>query len=151
MSIDELLDILDGMIDKAWGLPLSGGRCGVDAEKLRDIIDDIRLNLPQEVRQAKAIVADRAEIIRNAKAEADSIIKTAEEKAKILVSQEETVRQAQAKSSDILAETQQKAKEMKKAAADFADNLMKNVEDNLSSSLGEIHRARQALKAPTKL
>ncbi len=41
-------------------LPLSGGKCMVDAERLRNIVDDIRGNMPSEVRQAKAIVADAA-------------------------------------------------------------------------------------------
>ena len=39
----------------------------VDADKVRDLIDDIRLNIPGEIKQAKAIVSDRAEIIDGAK------------------------------------------------------------------------------------
>jgi cell division septum initiation protein DivIVA len=149
MSIDDLLDILDDMVDKAMKLP--GGKCILDTEKVRDIIDDVRLNLPQEVRQAKAIVADRSEIIRNAKLESEAIIRTAEDKAKMLLSQEEVVRQAQEKAKDISEETQTKSREMKKAAAEFADNLMRQTEENLSIALGEVKQARQALKAPTKL
>ncbi|HEX3026503.1 MAG TPA: ATPase [Clostridia bacterium] len=151
MSIDELLNVLDDMVDKAWGLPLTGGRCVLDAERVREIIDDIRLSLPQEIRQAKAIVADRTEIIKNAKAESESIIRSAEEKARVLISQEELLKQAQTKANDLLNETQTKSREMKKAAADFADNLMKNTEENLMQTLGEIKQARQALKTPNKL
>ena len=54
MTVEELLDQIDDMIDKAWSFPLSGGRCVVDANHLRDIIDDIRGNIPSEVRQARA-------------------------------------------------------------------------------------------------
>lgn len=53
MTVEELLDQIDDMIDKAWSFPLSGGRCVVDANHLRDIIDDIRGNIPSEVRQAQ--------------------------------------------------------------------------------------------------
>ena len=63
MNIDEILDVIDELLDRAWSLPLSGGRCVVDADKVRDLIDDIRLNIPGEIKQAKAIVSDRAEII----------------------------------------------------------------------------------------
>lgn len=149
MSIDELLDVLDEMVDKSWGLP--GGRCVMDADKIREIIDDIRLNLPQEMRQARAIVADRSEIIKNAKEEAESIIKSSEDKARIIVSQDEIVKKAQAKANEILTEAQTKSKEMKKAAADFADGLMKHTEECLFNSLSEVKQARQALKAPIKL
>jgi hypothetical protein len=149
MSIDELLDRLDEMIDKSWGFP--GGRCLIDSEKAREIIDDIRLNLPKEIRQAKAIVADRAEILKSAKAEANGIVKSAEEKAKLMVMQDEIVRLAQGRSNDILTESAQKSKDMKIAAADFADTLLKSSEENLSVALGEVKQARQALKAPAKL
>ena len=149
MSIDELLDSLDEMIDKSWGLP--GGRSFIDTEKAREFIDDIRLNMPKEIRQAKAIVADRMEIMKSAKAEAAGIVKAAEDKAKMLVMQDEIVRTAQEKSVEILAEATQKSKEMKIAAADFTDNLLKSSEQNLGSALAEIRQARQALKAPAKL
>ena len=82
MNIEEILDTLDELLDKSWGLPLSGGRCVVDAERVRELLDDIRLNMPTEIRQAKAIVADRAEIIAIAKREAETVIHRAEERAK---------------------------------------------------------------------
>ena len=71
MNIDDILDAMDEMLDRAWNLPLTGGRCVVDAEKVRDLIDDIRLNMPAEIKQAKQIVADRADIISVAKKEAE--------------------------------------------------------------------------------
>ena len=81
MRIEEVLDLLDEMIDDAWSLPLSGGRCVLDAAKVRDLIDDIRANLPIEVKQAKAIVADRNEIIEGARSEAAALMRKAEQKA----------------------------------------------------------------------
>lgn len=149
MSIDELLDQLDEMIDKSWGLP--GGRCFIDTEKARETIDDIRLNLPKEIRQAKAIVADRTEILKSAKAEAAGIVKSASEKAKMLVSQDEIVKTAQEKANEILTEATQKSKDMKVAAADFVERMLKSSEDNLNMAIGEVRQARQALKSPAKL
>lgn len=149
MSIDDLLDSLDEIIDKSWGLP--GGRTFINAEKARDIIDEIRLNMPKEIRQAKAIVADRTEIIKSAKAEAGSIIKAAEEKARLLVMQDEIVKTAQEKANEILADTLQKTKDMRIAAADFVDSILISSEDNLSKAISEIKQARQALKSPSKL
>ena len=102
MTVDELLEQIDDMIDKAWSMPLSGGKCLVEADRLRDLIDDIRGNMPSEVRQAKAIVSDRADIISTAKREAEGIIRAAEERARHMVAQEEITKQAQAKASEIL-------------------------------------------------
>lgn len=151
MSIDELLDVLDDMVDNAKHVPLSGGLCFVDAEKVRETIDDIRLNLPQEVRQARAIVADRSDIIKTAKEEAETIIRNAEDKARAMVAQEEIVQRATARANEIFSEAQTKSKDMKRAAADFADELLKHSEEDIIGLLTEVKKARQALKAPVKL
>ena len=86
MSIEDLLDEIDELLDRAWGLP--GGKSVVDAEKLRVALDDVRLNLPQELKQARGIVSDKADIISNAKREAESIIRAAEERGRAMVAQE---------------------------------------------------------------
>lgn len=148
MNVDELLDCIDDMLDKAWGLPLSGGKCFVDAEKVREIIDDIRLNLPQEIKQAKNIVSDRTDIINSARREAEAIIRTAEERARQMVSQEEIVKQAQAKANEILSSAQIKAREMRRAANDFVEDLMRRTDDMLSNNLAELRKARKTLHSP---
>ena len=150
MTVDELLDQIDDMIDKAWSMPLSGGKCLIEADHLRDIIDDIRGNMPSEIRQARAIVADRTDIVATAKREAEGIIRTAEERARSMVSHEEVVRQAQAKAKEILSQSQQKAREMRKGANDFSEDLLKRTEEVLALRLGEVRQARQVLRNPSK-
>lgn len=150
MNVDELLDLIDEMIDGAWGLPLSGGRCFIDAEKLRDIIDDIRLNLPQEIKQAKNIVSDRSDIISNARREAEAIVRTAEDRARQLVAQEEIVKQAQAKANDLLGSAQTKAREMRRAANDYVEDLMRRTDEALANNLSELRKARQTLRSSPK-
>ena len=146
MNIEDILDLLDDMIDRAWSLPLTGGRCVVDAEKVRELLDDMRLNLPTEIKQAKAIVADRTEIVTVAKREAETIVRRAEERAKALVAQEEITRQAQAQASEILSQAQMKSKEMKAAANDFVDNILKQTEETLTGSLTEVKNTRKAIR-----
>ncbi|ADU27577.1 ATPase [Ethanoligenens harbinense] len=146
MSVDELLDSLDEMIDRSWGLPLLGGRCMLDAERVREIIDDIRLNLPAEIRQARAIVADRSEIVRNAREEAAAIVRAAQEKANAMIREDEITRNAREKANDIMTQANQQSKEVKIAAADFVDKLMHNCEEAMAGSLGELRQARQALR-----
>ena len=58
-------------------MPLSGGKALVDAERVREIVDKIRSSLPQEIRQAKAIVSDRSQIIADAKREAETVVSVA--------------------------------------------------------------------------
>ena len=103
MNIDEILNMIDDMLEEAWSLPFSGGRCVVDAQKVKECIEDIRLNLPGEIKQAKMIVADRNDIIKSAERQAESALRKAEERARMLIAQEEIVKQAQEKAADIIA------------------------------------------------
>ena len=88
MVIDTNLDKMDELLEEAWNLPFTGGKRMIDIEKMRNLIDDIRLNLPRELKEAKAIAADREDILRSAEREAEEIVRRAENKAKVLVSQE---------------------------------------------------------------
>lgn len=150
MNIEEILDMLDELLDNAWSLPLSGGRCVVDADKVRDLLEDIRLNLPSEIKQAKAIVADRIEIITLAKREAEDMLRKSEDRARALVAQEEVVRQAQTKAGEILTQAQNKTRDMRSASQEFSDGLLRQTEETLMKSLQDIKTTRQALKGAQK-
>ena len=47
MAIDKYLDRIDDALEEAWGLPFTGGKRMIDVEKLRELVDAVRLNLPQ--------------------------------------------------------------------------------------------------------
>ncbi|MBQ5810800.1 MAG: ATPase [Clostridia bacterium] len=144
MNIDELLEMLDEIIDS--GVKIPGKKTLIDADKLRAVVDDIRLNLPTEIKQAKGIVADRAEIITEAKRSADNVIRAAEERAKAMVAQEEITQLAQAKAAEIISNAQVKSREMRKAAQDFVDDLMARADNGLTANLVEIRKTRASLK-----
>ena len=145
-TIEDLIDEMYDVLDKGWKMPLSAGRMFVDGEEVRQILDEIKEEIPSEVRKAKAIVADRAQIISEAQREAETIIRVAEEKAKTLVNQEEIVRQAQAKANELIAQAQTKFKEMRKASNDYVDDLMRRADESLSENLAELRKTRQSIK-----
>lgn len=149
MTVEELLEQVDDILDKAWSLPLSG-KVVVDAEHMRNIVDDIRGNMPSEVRQAKAIVADRGDIVTTAKREAEGIIRAAEERARRMVAQEDIVKQAQQKANELMTQAQQKSREMRKGAGDFSEDLLRRTEESLVQRLNEVRQARQILRNPPK-
>ena len=74
MNVDELLDLMEETLEEGTAMPFSSGKRVVDVDKMRDIIDDVRANLPDEMRQSKKIVDDRERIMQDAHQEADSII-----------------------------------------------------------------------------
>ncbi len=146
MNVDELLDLLDETLD----LPFTGGKRMVDVDKVRDIIDDVRLNMPAEIKQAKAIVNDRAEIVAGARREAEGIIKKAEDRARALVDQQEIVRQAQQKAAEILSSAHQQSREMRTTITDYCENMLRQTEERLARSAAEVKNVRGTLRQKAK-
>lgn len=145
MNLEELLEQFDEVLE--GGIKMPGKKVLVDIEKLRAVIDEIRLNIPNEIKQARGIVTDRANIISNAKQEADSLVRSAEEQAKAKVAEQEITRLAQEKAQEIIASAQAKSREMRKAAQDFVDDIMRRADEGLTANLGEVRKTRASLKA----
>lgn len=146
MNIDEILDSLDDMLEEAWSLPFSGGRCVVDAQKVKEYIEDIRLNIPDEIKKAKKIVVDREDIISAAERQADATLRRAEERARQMIAQEEIVKQAQEKAAEIIAQAQAAAKEIRHASHEFSDSVLRQTEEVLGGALKNVRETRQALR-----
>ena len=146
MNIEEILEQLDDMLDTAWAMPLSGGKVVVDGDRVRDLLDAIRANLPSEIRQAKAIVKDRADIVDTAKKEAEDIIRNAEERRNQILSHEEIVVQAQEKANEIHAQTQKRAREMRRSAQEYTDDILRRTEEILAQQVGQVRQARVSLR-----
>lgn len=146
MNMNEILDYMDELLDKAVQMPFSGKKSLVDVVQLSELVREIRYNLPNEIKQAKNLVNDRKIIINDARAEADNIIRKAEDKAKQLVSNEEITRQAQSKANEIMVNAQSKSKELRFATNEYVDNMLNRVEELLSSDLIDVRKTRSALK-----
>ena len=86
MNVEELLELMEETLEEGTAVPFSPSKRIVDVDRMRDIIDEVRNNLPDEIRDSKKIVADREQIIKGARAESENIIKQAEERARGLVS-----------------------------------------------------------------
>lgn len=146
MNIEEILEQLDDMLDAAWAMPLSGGKVVVDGERVRDYLDAIRANLPSEIRQARAIVTDRTEIVNTAKKEAETIIRNAEERRNQILSHEEIVVAAQEKANEIQAQTQKRARDMRRSAQEFTEDLLRRTEEALTQQVSQVRQARVSLR-----
>ena len=81
-EVMELIDQLYTMVSEAWGVPLGNEKCIVERDQVLEILDEIKTAMPVELSEAKRLVSARDEFINNAKREAESIRRAAEEKAR---------------------------------------------------------------------
>ena len=150
MNVNELLDTIEDTLEESTSMPLSGGKRLVDVEKVRDYLDDIRANLPGELRQAQQIVNDRAQIVDTANAQAQAIVKKAEERARILVSEAEIVRAAQQRAAEITAAAQSESRTLRQTVTDYCDNMLKTTEEAMVENAAQVKNVRANLRQNAK-
>ena len=150
MNVNELLDTIEDTLEESTSMPLSGGKRLVDVEKVRDYLDDIRANLPGELRQAQQIVNDRAQIVDTANAQAQAIVKKAEERARILVSDAEIVKAAQQRAAEITAAAQSESRTLRQTVTDYCDNMHKTTEEAMVENAAQVKNVRANLRQNAK-
>lgn len=150
MNVEQMLDLIEETLDEGASIPLSGGKHLVDVDKIRDYLDEVRLNLPGELRQARNIVSDRSQILGDATAQAEAIVKKAEERARILVSEQEIVKAAQKQAAEIVSSAQGEARAMRQTVTDYCENMLKTTEDTMAANAAQIKTVRTNLRQTAK-
>ena len=138
-EINEMLELMEDILEDSKQAFLSA-RVVVDKEEMLDIIKDIRLRLPNEIQQSRWVVEDRTKILAKAQAEADLIIEEAHEAVDRMVRDHEITQYAQEQAQGILNAARYDSREMHLGAVEYADSVMKNVENQLKDTLDSIHR-----------
>lgn len=150
MSIDEILEEMDELLDKASSMPLIAHKKVVDGDRLRELINDVRLNLPHELKEAKKIEFDCQRIMNEAKSKSEAIIRKAEERAAQIVSQEAIIVEAKKKAVDMITKAQQTAQNIQKTAMASLTKMLTETESFYTKNLQEIKSVKSRLSASKK-
>lgn len=145
MDIMALIDRVEEIVDSAKGVPFTNQKM-VDPDAVYDIIDEIRAQFPDELKQARWIVKERQEMLEEAEKEANRILEEARDRAAALASEQEVVRLAESQAADILDNARQQEREVRLGAEDYADEIFANLEVNLGKLLTAVQRGRDRLQ-----
>ena len=145
-SVDSILGMMEGILETAKVFPMSRGRVLVDQDQFLEMLADLRTQLPRELEDARRIVADRNNILETAKKEAEMTTRAAEERARRLVDHDEIVKQAQMQANEIMSTAQLQSRELKKAAIEYADSVLAQVDEQLNKSVIEVRQRRQGFR-----
>lgn len=138
----QLLEMLYTMISEAWGVPLGNDKCIIERDKVLNILDEVKAQLPKELAEAKRLVNARDEFIGSAKREAASIRKAAEDRARELINEQEIMRTARQRSSELVTTAEAQARELYRVANAYVDDALRRTEDALTSALDEVSQSR---------
>lgn len=145
MEIFTLLETLEDILERSKSIPFSG-KSMVEKEELLEIIQEIRLKLPDELKQAKWVKEERQRIIEEAQKEADSIVKEAENRIIAMIDEHEITRKAYEQKAEIIETANEMSREISKGTKDYADNVLMELEATLEEALKTIQNNRRELK-----
>ncbi len=146
-SIEELLDFLYATIDEAKNMPLSNDKCIIERDKALDTMDDIRAQLPIELKKARDLLASRNDYISSAKREADNIRQTAEDQAKRLINENNITLEAKKQAAEIVSRAEEQGRKLARAASEYCEDIMRRMEDSLAETYEEAKHTRAQFRS----
>lgn len=145
MEIFTLLENLSELLESGTKVPFSS-KVMVDIEELREILEDIRLKMPDEIKQARWVKEERQRIMSDAEQEAENLIKEAEQKIITMVDEHVITKQALSQKEEIIESANKVSKEISIGTRDYADAILEKVEDVLRETMTVVHNNRKELK-----
>lgn len=146
MSIEEILDDMNDLLDRAKPIPFAAHKVIIDADRMRELLNSAHMHIPAEIENAKRIDSDRERIQREAHAKAEAIIQDAEIRAKKMIAQETILHEAQKRALDILTKAQNGSNDVKQAAEKYVAKLLSDAEAYFRSNLQEVQQTKAKIE-----
>jgi vacuolar-type H+-ATPase subunit H len=134
-----LIEQLERLISTGRNMPLTSNVI-IDQARALDLLDQLRVAVPEEVRQAKRINEETERIVERAQEEAERILARAQEQAAFLIEERELTRAAEIRSQEIIAEGQREADEIRRGADEYAQSVLVQLEGECIKALQSIKR-----------
>ena len=146
MEIFTLLETLEDLLERSRNLPFSS-KSVVDKDEMLDLIKEIRIKLPDELKQAKWVKEERQRILVEAQKEADGIVKEAENRIIAMIDEHEITRKAYDQKTEIIETANEMSREISKGTKEYADSILGNTESVLHETLSKLEtNMNEALK-----
>ena len=145
MEIFTLLENLEEIIENSKKMPFTN-KIIVEQEEILDVIKEIRLKLPEDLKQAKWVREERERILEEAKKEADDVVKEAENRIISMIDEHEITKKAYEKKVEIIETANEMSREIKSGTEEYADGILAGIEVALEDALKVIKNNRKELK-----
>lgn len=138
MEIFTLLETLEDILEKSKNVPFTD-KSIVSKNEILDIIKEIRLKLPDELKQAKWIKEERERIIKEAQKDADDIVKEAEKRIISMIDEHEITKKANERKNEIITTANDMYREYQNNANSYVEGILKEVEDSMTKLVDSLN------------
>jgi cell division septum initiation protein DivIVA len=145
MDIQHLIDRLEQTLTEGRQIPLTSNRV-VDEDRIFSIIDQMRVSIPEEIKRAGRVEAEKERILAQAQEEADRIRELAKQEASELVRRDSVMSSAQQRADTILERARREAEIMRHESDGYAIDVLSNLEEDLLRSLSVVRNGMHKLE-----
>ena len=149
-NIEDIIGALYDLVQDARAMPLAADKCIVERDKVLDMLDEIIAQLPGELKQSRTIVESRNELINQARREAETILRQAQEQAKQMQTKEAIYVEAKKRSEELVAQTQERIEQLRKAGNAYMDDALRRTEETIAAALSEVKDTRMKFRTVTE-
>jgi ABC-type transporter Mla subunit MlaD len=121
--IEQIIEEIEDYVEGCRYQPLSTTKIVVNKEELEELLRELRLKTPDEIKRYQKIINNKDAILSDAQAKADQIVREAEEKAKEMISQTEIMKQAYGQANETINDANHQAQDIVDAADKDAENI----------------------------
>jgi cell division septum initiation protein DivIVA len=143
----ERIDQVIALVEGARSVPMSRNNCMVDRGDMLNLLDQLRTDMPAEVRRSAALLEERDKILEAGRNEAERIISEGEAEHSRLVSINEITVSAEHEAARIVSDARAEAQRLREEVDDYVDTALANFEQFLTRSLASIERGRDKMHA----
>ena len=144
--IEQIIQEIEEYVDSCKFQPLSTTKIVVNKEEIEELLRELRLKTPDEIKRYQKIISNKDAILEDAQSKADSLIADAQTKAQELVTQHEIMQKAYAQANEtinaankqaqeILDSATQDANSIRLSAITYTDDMMANIGSVLNQTL----------------
>jgi cell division septum initiation protein DivIVA len=145
MDILHLIDRLEELFNESRPIWFTHSVV-VDEDKMLDIIDQMRVSIPEEIKKAQQILAQRDRILAQAQEEANRTLALAREKSDQLVEHDQIVQAATVRGEEIVAESRAECDVIRREADDYVLGTLTRLETELEKSLNQARNGIRAIQ-----
>lgn len=141
-DINHLIDIIYQQIEEAKAPALRPGMSIVDRDELLDLLEELKAQLPMEIKRAQELLAARDKFVEDAKREAERMMRQAELEAKTKVSESEVLHAAKERARQIVARAEERSRQLYQVANEYAEDALARTEEAVQAALDEVKQSR---------
>ena len=143
-TILDFLDEMEEIIDQAKSVPFTN-RISIDRERLFDVIEKIRLNLPIEIDKAQKIVADYERILADARGKSDIIVDEARHEADKRADEHEVYKIAVQRAEEMIDKSNKEANDIRQNVMEYADEILAKTENTVRDVMTSVNQGTRAI------